>query len=442
MSESRRVTSTARSIQRSWLWRLFKLYFWLNILLVVLMAVGFCFYQELSALGDGWTSGLSRTLEMGAEGEFFDRVRGATYVFYSPEGERYAAEVAPFFDAAMPMAGALLTFEALSLLRQMLFGGRRARRLLKPLDEMARATRALLEKQQTFEHAALDDERLHDLEDRIKSMRPEETLRTGDRDLRGLEDAVNSLLARLHESYQRQGQFVSDASHELRTPIAVIQGYAGMLDRWGKSDEKILDEGIAAIKSESEYMKKLVDQLLFLARGDMGRSQLDMKILNVSELVKEVYEDAQLIDRGHDWRIETEEGVMALADHDMLKQCCRVLCDNATKYTPAGGMIRLRARRSPDGGAMIEVQDSGIGISREDVSRVFDRFYRSDPARGRSSGGAGLGLSIAKWIVESHGGHFEVLSREGIGTRFTVVLPPPRQTAQESAGAAHSRPAR
>ena len=442
MSESRRVTSTARSIQRSWLWRLFKLYFWLNILLIVLAAVGFCFYQELSALGDGWTSGLSRTLEMGAEGEFFDRVRGATYVFYSPEGERYAAEVAPFFDAAASMAGALLTFEALSLLRQMLFGGRRARRLLKPLDEMARATRALLEKQQTFEHAALDDERLHDLEDRIKSMRPEETLRTGDRDLRGLEDAVNSLLARLHESYQRQGQFVSDASHELRTPIAVIQGYAGMLDRWGKSDEKILDEGIAAIKSESEYMKKLVDQLLFLARGDMGRSQLDMKILNVSELVKEVYEDAQLIDRGHDWRIETEEGATALADHDMLKQCCRVLCDNATKYTPAGGMIRLRARRGPDGGAMIEVQDSGIGISREDVSRVFDRFYRSDPARGRSSGGAGLGLSIAKWIVESHGGHFEVLSREGIGTRFTVVLPPPRQTAQESAGATHGRPAR
>ena len=107
-----------------------------------------------------------------------------------------------------------------------------------------------------------------------------------------------------------------------------------MLDRWGKSDEKVLDEGIAAIKSESEYMKKLVDQLLFLARGDMGRSRLDMKLLNVSELVKEVYEDSQLIDRHHDWRIDTEENVLALADRDMLKQCCRVLCDNATKYTP------------------------------------------------------------------------------------------------------------
>lgn len=437
MSESRRVTSTARSIQRSWLWRLFKLYFWLDLLLAILAIGCFCFYEELSALGGAWTPGLERTVEMGAQGGFFQRVWDAVYIFYGPDGEMYAVAAKPFFNAALPAAFALLVFEFLSLSRQLFFGGRRARRLLRPLDEMARATRALLERQQTFEHAPLDDERLHDLEDRIKSMRPEETLRTGDRDLRGLEEAVNSLLARLHESYQRQGQFVSDASHELRTPIAVIQGYAAMLDRWGKSDEKVLDEGIAAIKSESEYMKKLVDQLLFLARGDMGRSRLDMKLLNVSELVKEVYEDSQLIDRDHDWRIDTEENVLALADRDMLKQCCRVLCDNATKYTPAGGVIRLRARRAKDGGAAIEVQDSGIGISREDVSRVFDRFYRSDPARGRNSGGAGLGLSIARWIVESHGGHFEVLSREGIGTRFTVVLPPPKQPPQ---GDAQSRP--
>lgn len=437
MSESRRVTSTARSIQRSWLWRLVKLYFWLDLLLAALLAVTFALYSERSTLGADWTPGLSRAVEMGASGTFYERVRDAVYIFETPDAVRYEAAAEPFIEAVMPLVGALAAFEALSLLRQIFFGGRRARRLLRPLDEMARATRALLERQQTFESAAmLDDERLHNLEDRIKSLRPEETLRTGDRDLRGLEDAVNSLLSRLHESYRRQGQFVSDASHELRTPIAVIQGYAGMLDRWGKSDEKILDEGIAAIKSESEYMKKLVDQLLFLARGDMGRSRLDFKIVDVSELVKEVYEDAQLIDRNHDWRIQIEQGVTALADHDMLKQLARVLCDNATKYTPAGGMIRLRARRTADGGASIEVQDSGIGISREDVSRVFDRFYRSDPARGRNSGGAGLGLSIAKWIAESHGGHFEVLSREGIGTRFTVVLPPPKNTQPGGEGGA------
>ena len=131
-----------------------------------------------------------------------------------------------------------------------------------------------------------------------------------------------------------------------------------------------------------------------------------------------------------------------MADRDMLKQCARILCDNATKYTPAGGMIRLRTRATPEGGAGIEVQDSGIGISRADVSRVFDRFYRSDPARGRSSGGAGLGLSIARWIVDSHGGHFEVLSREGIGTRFTVVLPPPRKAPAQGADKPPEAPAR
>ena len=426
MSESRRVTSTARSIKRFWTLRLIRLFLWLDVLLIALAAVGFAHFHERAALGDQWRFDISREYSLAEEGDLLARVRFSKYAFSAPGGERFEVAVQPFYDAAHPLARILLIAEALSVLGQVFFGGRRARRLLRPLNEMARATRALLERQQAYESAqpAVDDEKLHELEDRIKSMRPEEKLHTGDRDLEGLEGAVNNLLTRLHESYRQQGQFVSDASHELRTPIAVIQGYAGMLDRWGKSDEKILDESIAAIKSESEYMKKLVDQLLFLARGDMGRSKLDLKRVNVSELVKEVYEDSILIDRAHDWRIDTEPDVAATADHDMLKQCARVLADNAAKYTPEGGMIRLRARRGDRGEARIEVQDSGIGIKREDVKRVFDRFYRSDPARTRNSGGTGLGLSIAKWIAESHGGHLEVLSREGIGTRFTVVLPP------------------
>src|SRR5699024_7499645 len=115
------------------------------------------------------------TVEMGAQGGFFQRVWDAVYIFYGPEGEMHAVAAKLFFRAAMPAAFALLAVEFLSLSRQLFFGGRRARRLLRPLDEMARATRALLERQQTFEHAPLDDERLHALEDRIKSMRPEET---------------------------------------------------------------------------------------------------------------------------------------------------------------------------------------------------------------------------------------------------------------------------
>ena len=111
-----------------------------------------------------------------------------------------------------------------------------------------------------------------------------------------------------------------------------------------------------------------------------------------------------------------------MADAEMLKQCARVLCENARKYTPAGGRILLRAESDGEW-ARFSVEDEGIGISAEDVAHIFDRFYRSDPARDRNSGGSGLGLAIAKWIVDRHDGNFDVLSSEGVGTRFTVSLP-------------------
>ena len=210
----------------------------------------------------------------------------------------------------------------------------------------------------------------------------------------------------------------------------MIQGYAGMLDRWGKQDEKILDESISAIKSEAAYMSKLVEQLLFLARGDTGRNRMEFRPLELSQLVEEVCEDSRLIDPKHDWRADVRDAAPCVGDWDLLKQCARILADNALKYTPEGGTIWLRAYLNGRGEPCMEVQDTGIGISGEDMQHVFDRFYRSDPARTRQSGGTGLGLSIAKWIVERHGGHFELLSREGLGTRMTVCLPAPGDGAQ------------
>ena len=245
----------------------------------------------------------------------------------------------------------------------------------------------------------------------------------GDTDLQGLEDAINGLLSRMHQAYRQQAQFVSDASHELRTPIAVIQGYAAMLDRWGKQDEKVLDESISAIKSEAGYMSKLVEQLLFLARGDTGRNRMEFQEISLGELMEEVCEDCRVIDKGHDYRLERRSEARCSGDWDMLKQCARILTDNALKYTPEGGLICLRTYTNAAGEVCMEVQDSGIGISAEDMQHMFDRFYRSDPARTRQSGGTGLGLAIARWIVDRHGGHFEVLSREGLGTRMTVCLP-------------------
>ena len=433
MNETGRVTSTANKISRAWLWRLFWIFFRLNLLLLVISVAAFCYARERAALGGAWSLHLQRTLEMGGfetAREFLDALGRARYVFFSPSGARHSAALADFFAVLAPASVALLAAELMFFLGQALSGRRTARRLLRPLDRMARAARELGRSAARASQSPppAGGEKLHDLEDAISRMRPdhpEEKLDMGDRDLAGLQDAINGLLDRMHESYRQQTQFVSDASHELRTPIAVIQGYAGMLDRWGKQDEKILDESISAIKSEAAYMSKLVEQLLFLARGDTGRNRMEFRPLALSQLVTEVCEDSRLIDPRHDWRVEARDDAPCVGDWDMLKQCARILADNALKYTPEGGLICLRAYLNDRGEPCMEVQDSGIGISGEDMQHVFDRFYRSDPARTRQSGGTGLGLSIAKWIVERHGGHFELLSREGLGTRMTVCLPRP-----------------
>ena len=441
MNETGRVTSTARKISRSWLWRLFWIFFRMNLVLLILAALGFCFYQERLALGSQWSPDLGRELQIEdvdttgglcevAAGAL-SSLRGASYIFYGPDGVRYEVACQAYVDT-MGMAGlVLLAIETLIFLGQMMSGRKKARRLLRPLDRMARAAELLGRSAGRVETAPQDGgevggEKLHGLEDaigRISPEHPEEKLDMGDSDLQGLEDAINGLLSRMHEAYRQQAQFVSDASHELRTPIAVIQGYAGMLDRWGKQDEKVLDESIAAIKSEAGYMSKLVEQLLFLARGDTGRNRMEFKEISLSELMEEVCEDCRVIDQSHDYRLENRGEARCSGDWDMLKQCARILTDNALKYTPEGGLICLRTYVNAAGEACMEVQDSGIGISGEDMQHMFDRFYRSDPARARQSGGTGLGLAIARWIVDRHGGHFDVLSREGLGTRMTVCLP-------------------
>lgn len=262
------------------------------------------------------------------------------------------------------------------------------------------------------------------LEEAIDHITPTQNTRLhiGDPDLKGLEDAVNDLLDRMQAAYSQQTQFVSDASHELRTPIAVLKGYADLLERWGKDDPQVRDEAIEAIQAEAERMSKLVEQLLFLARGDSGRTQLQKKPLDLAELAKEVWEESRMIDPNHCWVLDAPGPVDYTGDRDMLKQALRILSDNAVKYTAAGKTITLRAFVNGEGRPCMAVRDEGMGIKAEDAAHVFDRFYRSDPARTRQSGGAGLGLAIADWIVTQHEGHMEVYSWEGIGSRFTIVL--------------------
>ncbi|MGN0637398.1 MAG: sensor histidine kinase [Huintestinicola sp.] len=296
----------------------------------------------------------------------------------------------------------------------------KAKKMLSPLNKIAvtatELTAAAHNSQYNFD----------DIESAIGSIDPMDSdihISTGNRDLKRIEQAINDLLDRMRNAYKSQSRFVSDASHELRTPIAVIKGYADMLDRWGKSDEKILEEGITAIKNESENMNKLVEQLLFLARGDNGRQPVNMTEFSLSDMMREVHSEAEMIDPDHTYNLDIKDEISVFADISMMKQTARILCDNAKKYTPGGNTITLRVMNGENGEKCFEIQDTGIGIDEKDIPLIFDRFFRSDPARTRETGGTGLGLSIAKWIVDRHGGHFEVISYKDIGTRITVCLP-------------------
>ena len=226
----------------------------------------------------------------------------------------------------------------------------------------------------------------------------------------------------------QQMRFVNDASHELRTPIAVIQGYVSMLDRWGKTDPQVLDESIEALKLESEHMQELVEQLLFLARGDSGRNTLQRQPMNLAQVVRDVWDESCMIDESHVYGCdlteydEQDQRFDMTGDVAMVKQSMRIIIQNAAKYSSAGSAIRLSASADASG-VTYQVQDEGIGMSEKDASHIFERFYRADGARNEGAEGSGLGLSIAKWIVDAHGGTIEVLSREGVGTRFTVRFP-------------------
>ena len=220
----------------------------------------------------------------------------------------------------------------------------------------------------------------------------------------------------------QQARFVSDAPHELRTPISVIQGYVNMLDRWGKEDEAVLNESIEALKNESDHMKDLIEQLLFLARGDSGRNTLKPVEVDLNDLVQEVYEESMMIDETHPYEFSACPGCMVRGDVAMLKQSIRIFVQNAAKYSDGGDTIHFTVGRS-ERGVYYQVQDEGIGMQASEVVHIFERFYRSDEARNSETGGSGLGLSIAKWIVDAHDGQIDVLTRPDFGTRFRVTFP-------------------
>ncbi len=406
--------------------------FFSGLAVLCLVILGFCYIQ------DSAYSGLTNPFRIWKEvsrsvlfpTDSFFRLPSVSYYMQMDGRLTRVVDATAYFYVLLLGTVLLSVFNGFIALLSRAFSKAQISHQLRPLYSMTQtALKLSAETDPNAPQEVYDERQIHELENAIDSLRsdlPNAELHTGDKDLQGLEAAINSLLRRTRESYSQQIRFVSDASHELRTPIAVVKGYTDMLDRWGKKDEKILEESIAAIKTEAEHMNKLVEQLLFLARGDSGRTKLSIERFSLSDMVREVYEESVMIDPNHCWQISAKDEVLAEGDLAMLKQATRILVDNAAKYTPEGESIILRAAMDKSGSPMIVVQDSGIGIAGQDMSHIFDRFYRSDPARNRQQGGAGLGLSIAKWIVDRHGGHFDIVSREEVGTRISIHLPSPR----------------
>ncbi|GGE79050.1 HAMP domain-containing sensor histidine kinase [Priestia taiwanensis] len=232
-------------------------------------------------------------------------------------------------------------------------------------------------------------------------------------------NTFNKMMDLLQQNFEKQQQFVSDASHELKTPLTVIESYAKLLKRWGTKKQDVMEESVEAIYSEAIRMKDMTNQMLLLANNS-AEWNLDMKEVDVTKLCcisTEQLEKAY----GREFRMMCDEtSVLTYADEMKLKQVLVVLLDNAMKYSK--GTIEVDVGEQ-DEQIYFSVKDYGMGIPEEDLQKVFDRFFRVDKARSRETGGAGLGLSIAKQIVDAHQGSIQLESEEGKWTKVSVYLP-------------------
>ena len=238
-----------------------------------------------------------------------------------------------------------------------------------------------------------------------------------------LSATFNDMIARLEASFRQVRQFSADASHELRTPLTVMKGETELALRRVRpaEDYKLVLESSL---EEIDRMVRIVDELLFLSRADLGEVRIESRPVRLDALAEDVQRQAAGLGQELDVQVMagTVEPVTVQGDELRLRELLLNLVDNAVKYSQPGGKVEITLAR--DGAtARLSVRDDGIGISAEARARIFDRFYRADEARAHAKKGTGLGLSICKWIVEAHHGRIEVQSTVGQGSHFTVVLP-------------------
>jgi len=280
-----------------------------------------------------------------------------------------------------------------------------ARKSLAPVADMARQARGM-----GASH----------LSDRLEVSNPRDELGT-------LALSFNELLDRLEKSFEQQRRFVADASHELRTPVAILQGETEVsLSRPDRTPAEYR-ETLSILRDESQRLAHIIEDLFTLTRADAGQYPLQRRELYLDELTADVLRRTRslAISKGITLTSTIQPELPLQADEDLLRRMLLNLLDNAIKYTPAGGTVDVECRRE-GGGYVVSVIDTGMGIPAELGSRIFERFFRADKVRSRSEGdtrGAGLGLSIARWIAEAHHGRLELTCSDASGTTFTVYLP-------------------
>lgn len=241
-------------------------------------------------------------------------------------------------------------------------------------------------------------------------------------ELKALTVGINRMLDRMEEAYETQKQFVSEASHELRTPLTVLQGYSSMLRRWGAEDKDVLAESVEAIESEVKSMQELVEKLLFLSRHERRTLPFAKEWFDMAEVIRELEKEMVYLSDTRKILCPVCEPVRVYGDRQLLKQAFRVFLDNAVKYTAQGDTISISCKNS-SGACEVAIADTGLGMRRVDLEGIFGRFFRADTVRGRNIEGHGLGLSIARLIIDGHAGKILVTTQYTKGSSFVITLP-------------------
>jgi heavy metal sensor kinase len=325
--------------------------------------------------------------------------------FKSPGNPTYLVEFGTLLDPVETMLNHLFLQLALGLPLAIIIitagGYLLVRRALQPVEQITRAAERITQ---------------HNLTERLP------VAQTGD-ELERLSVSLNRMIARLDDAFQNSRRFVADASHELRTPLTILRGELESLAEDTRLGSEWRDRA-AILLEEAVRLSKIVEQLFALSRLDAGEAQTDWSRFDLAELARTTAEQMNLLaeDKNISITCDARQPLPVEGDRVRLKQVVVNLLDNAIKYTPGQGTIHLRVK-AVNGHAVLEVEDNGVGIPREALPHVFERFYRVDPTHSGDSDGAGLGLSIVKSICTAHGAKVEAVSVPSTGSCFRVKLP-------------------